>query len=254
MLWVYINGHGSDSLFLNPPPVELLSDYIVDNGLSGFCQKLIELAVYYRYPLLNLAITSFKDATVSKFFASHKIKPYFDLAPWLRVSSRFFKDNNLCHPLLMKLDSVSKGKFLHVASIFSTLASVNEDIRVLEQKVFYPFLSQPLIELALGIPSYRTFENFYDRYPVRKAISKAYHTNLVWRKDKGETSGVFQLGLKENLAEILEFCLEGRIIKQGLIDSNLLYANIKNIINGVIDFQWPLIYLICLEIYLYNWF
>ena len=83
---------------------------------------------------------------------------------------------------------------------------------------YYPFLYEPVVEFALSFPTYELFDKGYDRYPLRKAVSEIFKTDTVWRRDKSQTTGLFQLGIKQNLDHVLDICLKGHFVKQGLID------------------------------------
>ena len=87
----------------------------------------------------------------------------------------------------------------------------------------------------------------------RKAISDTFKTDSVWRKDKGETSGIMQRGLKKNEKRILDLCLEGKMVKQGLINKDKLSAGILGVMNGQTDYLWAIINLICAEIFMNYW-
>ena len=111
--------------------------------------------------------------------------------------------------------------------------------------------SQPIIELCLSISTFNTYEKGYDRYNFRKAITESfpqYSTNL-WRKDKGETTGVAQLCAKANKNYILALCMEGKCVQHGIINKNLLYDEIHSFMEGKPDYLWPISNLISLEIF-----
>jgi len=253
----FMSGHGGDHIFLCPPPTESLCDFLIEKGLKGFGSETKEIAMIYRKPLLPLAKETLK-ALFSYMTSKHKVsrqKYDFQKAPWFKKEMFKIADKISLHPFYnhAKTTKILPGKFRHIDIIYDGLATITDDVVNHNNPVFYPLFSQPLLELALSIPTYESYSQGYNRYPFRSAISKHFKTNSVWRKDKGETSGVFQMGLKKNKKRIMELCLEGRVAQEKLIDKDLLYKNINDIMNGSIDFQWPLTNLISLEIYMNYW-
>lgn len=75
----------------------------------------------------------------------------------------------------------------------------------------------------------------------------------MWRRDKSETTGIFQLGIKKNLEHVLTICLEGQFVKKGFIDREGLHKTIMLISSGDIKHLWPLTHLASLEIFLELW-
>lgn len=68
-------------------------------------------------------------------------------------------------------------------------------------------------------------------------MSDAFKINVVWRQDKGETSGIIQKALKKNENHVLDICLNGNF-KESLIDKKILPKMIKGMIYGQTDNDW----------------
>lgn len=240
---LFMSGQGGDHIFLCPPPVSTVSDYILENGFKGAAQKLQEISMYYRmplYPVLRETISCLWRYTFSKYPRSHDT-----LSPsWLikDAESKF-------HCYDPKPNRILPGKFAQINALYEAIVSISSDIL----KTFHPLLSQPMMELAMSIPTYDLYAQGYNRYPFRRAISRSFNTQTVWRKDKGNTTGVFQNGLKQNLKEVLALCLEGHCVRQGIVKPDPLHKHIKIIAGGQNDCLWPLIHLISTEIYLRHW-
>ncbi len=98
-----------------------------------------------------------------------------------------------------------------------------------------------------------SFNDSYNRYVFRREISNFFNSDAVWRKTKGQTTGVFQRSLVENRDYILELCLNGFVAKAGLIKSKILEKYISRISKGLTDYQWSLIHLLCYEIFVGCW-
>lgn len=257
---VHMSGHGGDHIFMCPTPVESLCDYLLEKGGKGFYPKLKEISIMFRKPLFPILKKMFY-CFFSYYFCSHYKRPsylsiQYNKIPWF-TNELFNREQQVTyHPFFYekKTAKILPGKLKHIESIYKGLSSVKKDVRDNKTNpVFFPFFSQPLIELALSIPTYASFKNGYNRYHFRKAISRTFKTNAVWRRDKGETSGIMQIGLKKNEQHILELCLKGKALQTGSFNKELLHKSIKKTIYGQTDHQWPITNLISLEIFLKYW-
>lgn len=250
-----MDGHGGDQLFLASPYGETLCDYFLDKGFKGILTKLYALSNIHRQPGL--------------FFIKQSIKYLYRYLCGLGYQSEAFpnndiswfekKFNELVKPEIFypsywsRLSELPPGKAKHILSIYHSAFFADGGLGTFEMPVFYPYLSQPLVELALSIPSYETFNHTHSRNQFRQAISRSFNTDLVWRQSKGETSGIVQLGLRKNSKRVLELCIEGVFSQQGLVSKEKLYRHIKLIEHGLMKNQWPLINLLAAELWFEAW-
>lgn len=256
---MHISGHGGDHLFMTCPPVTSVSDYLVTCGTAGLAGKTRDLYLQYREPIWSVMLGVMKGAVSYYLRRAHPAAPPlnpFYRAPWLHpeVYSRekkmryhpFFNRNTGAHCL--------PGKWHHIEAIYNGLATIRADVRDRgTNPVFFPLFSQPLIELALSIPTYESYQNGFSRFLFREALSSAFQTDAVWRRDKGHTGGVSQRGLKKNQKWLLELCLEGELSKQGLIDRDELQNGIHEVMAGLIDYEWAVTNIICAETFMSSW-
>jgi asparagine synthase (glutamine-hydrolysing) len=256
----YMSGHGGDHIFMCPPPVTSLCDYLIEKGGNGFNTKAMELYAIFREPIFSMAskilngIISYylSSQYAQSFYAINKIKS----APWFNKDVYLLEKQMHYHPFFDKEKTTKSlpGKFWLIEGIYSGLSTIKTDIRDDgTNPIFFPLFSQPLLELALSIPTYESYRYGYNRYLFRKAISDTFNTNAVWRQDKGETSGIEQRGLKRNEKRILELCLDGKLVKQGLVNKEKLHTGILKIINGQTDYQWAITDIICAETFMNYW-
>jgi len=256
----YISGHGGDHIFMCPPPITSICDYLIEKGTKGINIKVKELYAIFREPIFLMA-RNLVDGLISYYLYSkynqsiyviNKIKS----APWFNNDIYLLEKEMSYHPFFYKENTTKSlpGKFWLIESIYSGLSTIKTDIRDDgTNPIFFPLFSQPLIELALSIPTYDSYGYGYDRYLYRKAISDKFKNNAVWRQDKGETSGIDQRGLKRNEKHILELCLDGKLVKEGLVNKEKLHIGILEIMNGQTDYLWAVTDIICAEIFMNYW-
>ncbi|OJW47907.1 MAG: hypothetical protein BGO67_03180 [Alphaproteobacteria bacterium 41-28] len=254
----FLNGHGSDHIFMCPPSRKLVSDYILEKGITEYKGQLKSIAQFYRDPLFSTFKLNFKSLS-SHFLSIKKESRYRKekinkIPKWIKKE---FIQNNSCayfHPIYESLpQKVLPGKYDQIEALYDGFASIQVEMMNQVDPTFYPFLYEPAVEFALSFPTYKLFEKGYDRYPLRKAVSETFKTDTVWRRDKSQTTGLFQLGVKQNLEHVLAICLEGHFVRQELIDKEGLYQTINLIANGDAKNFWPFMHLASAEIFLRYW-
>ncbi|MBL8675839.1 MAG: hypothetical protein JNJ47_00180 [Alphaproteobacteria bacterium] len=247
----FIDGFGGDQLFIANVERDFLCDYILNKGLKGFLHKLIETCQINRQSAIDYSLS-----TVSNLISyNYKNKLFFKVEPsWFQPKFKeLIRREILYPPFWQEIKKLPPGKAKHVFAIYQGSFYAENGLSSYGRSIIYPFLSQPLIELALSIPTYETYGGDYSRNIFRNAISQHFQTDLVWRQSKGETSGIFQLGLYTNRKRALELCMEGQFAQQGLLIKEELYNHIKKIEHGLITHQWPLINLLAAELWFEAW-
>jgi len=256
---IFLSGHGSDHIFQRPPSKKSVSDYFLERGLKGLKEKIDEVSHFYRDPFLSIL----KNNSVSLFnyflYKRSKKRHAGDLED-KKLTPKWFKEKLLKtvvfdfkHPIYENLPArVLPGKYEQIDAFYEGIASMNSEINPLNPTC-HPFLCEPIVNFALSIPSYELFNKRFDRYPLRNSISNRFNTETVWRRDKGQTTGVFQIGIKQNLNYVLNICLEGELVKQGFIDKDELYKTILLISSGGMNDMWPFTNLASVEMFMNYW-
>lgn len=253
----FLSGHGSDHIFMRPPSKRSVSDYILEKGLKGSKERLNNITFFYRDSLFS--ILKENVMSISSHFFSRRLEKRHSkntrdkTLSWVKQEVYQKASVDFVHPIYRHLPlHVLPGKYEQIDALYEGLASLHMEMNPINP-TYYPFLYEPVVEFALSFPTYDLFDKGYDRFPLRKSISDHFKTKTVWRRDKSGTTGVFQLGLKENLKHVLDICLEGQFVKQGLIDREGLRKTIMLISNGDIKHMWPFAFIASAEIFLKCW-
>lgn len=254
---LFMCGQGGDEIFMAPPTIGSLNDLILNRQWNQVKNKLRDLSYFYQIPIYSL-LKTFMGNLWRYFlrvpYRSCIIEEKIDESPWISKELLNLSKKKLKHPYLSQYaKKLPPGKWNQLEFIFKGLAGIHQDIKPWPDARFYPLLSQPMIELALSIPTFDLYDQGHDRYPFRSSISRFFNTDYVWRKDKGETSGVFQRGLQKNRELALSLCLEGRFAKEKLIDREKLETEIHKFLLGGRGCQWPMTRLIAAELYFSYW-
>lgn len=252
-----LSGHGSDHIFMRPPSKRSIADYILEKGLRGSKIQLNNITQFYRdslSPILKANAISLGSYAFSYRLHKRRSKNKKDERPdWIMQALFQRSSREFLHPIYETLpEKILPGKHDQIDSFYEGLASIHMEMNRMSPMA-YPFLYEPVVEFALSFPTYALFHKGYDRYPLRQSISDHFKTETVWRRDKSQTTGIMQLGVKKNLESILGLCLEGHFVKQGLVDKEGLRKTIMLIGTGDINHLWPFMHLASAEIFLKFW-
>ncbi len=254
---IFLSGHGSDNIFMMPPTKMCIADYFLTHGTQGLVGKIKDITHFYRDSLTPL-LTENLVSLVRYLFAVKPNKRGSRFIedrppPWLTKKSYQYITPKFVHPVYQNvLSRILPGKYVQFDYLYEGLASIQTKIND-PYPEYYPFFCEPMVECAFSFATYNLFKNRQDRYPLRQAVSSHFHTDNVWRRDKGDTTGIFQLGVKKNIDYVMELCLEGEMVKQGLIDKEGLYQTILLISNGDNTDSWSFTWLASIEIFLRMW-
>ncbi|MBA3814411.1 MAG: hypothetical protein H0X26_07995, partial [Alphaproteobacteria bacterium] len=256
--FTFLSGHGSDHIFMRPPSKRSTADYFLEKGLKGYKTQLESVAHFYRDPLYVIFKEN-AESLWSHLRSQHPTKrdiakPVDETPQWIQSAVHQSTSPEFIHPVYSNLPKkLLPGKYDQIDAVYEGLASIHMAMESQVDPTFYPFLYEPVVEFALSFPTYELFDKGYDRYPLRKSVSETFKTDTVWRRDKSQTTGLFQLGIKRNLGYILDLCLEGQFVKQGLIDRKGLQNTINLIGSGDIKHIWPFMHLASAELFLRYW-
>lgn len=254
---VLLSGHGSDHIFMMPPTQMSIADYLLTQGTQGLVGKIKEITHFYRdslTPVLIQNMMSLNRYLFAKKYDKRGSKSSQDKPPhWLTKKVHQYTTVKFAHPVYRELPSrILPGKYEQIDALYEGLASIHTNVDI-HNSVYYPFFCEPVAEFAFSFATYNLFKNGYDRYPLRQAVSSHFHTDTVWRRDKGETTGILQLGVKKNIDYVTKLCLEGELVKRGFIHKEGLSKTISLISNGDNNELWPFLQLASIEIFLRMW-
>ena len=220
---VLLNGHGGDAIFLAPPPFSVPIDAIAKLRLKQALNATYNLAITYRLPLLSILSRSVAAAT--QFFhgaLNYTASPAIAPLPKTRSASGLY-DDVLTHYRLM----LQPARRYQIAALGATLDETVIQVRPHNKRPVLPFLSQPMVELALQLEPDELFTGYHNRLPIRKSAYNAAKLPNLWRRDKGDTTHSVLLGIQTHYHYIREICLDGYCVTQGMVHPQELDKLIK---------------------------
>ncbi|MES2067822.1 MAG: asparagine synthase-related protein [Pseudomonadota bacterium] len=122
------------------------------------------------------------------------------------------------HPWLDRSGEMPPGKQGHLATLLRAINHMEHRDKALAVPLVSPLMSQPIIEAALGIPSWEFCRGGVDRAVARQAFARRLPPKIVNRRGKGGPDGFVAQIIHRHRAEIRERLLEGRLVRHGLLD------------------------------------
>ncbi|MCG1038964.1 MULTISPECIES: asparagine synthase C-terminal domain-containing protein [Burkholderiaceae] len=245
-----ISGHGGDSLFLAPPPFGALADAALTWQWQRLVRVAMDLALIRRAPLTQVVTAAARSLFSSDLFENNG--GTLDLLSE-EAQHESFDRRAYLHPFLQQNKVRLPGQLYQLALAFLTLDDIRSPAYPFTQPTHYPFLCQPMVEFALSIPSYDHFEGAHNRIVLRKSVSAATGYPNLWRRNKGETSGIDLLGIRDHKDHMMVRCLEGFLAKEGYLDVKRTRAAIQHSSKGHSKYFMGLLHLYAAELFVQGW-
>jgi asparagine synthase (glutamine-hydrolysing) len=213
-------GHGGDQLFYRTNAWFGAADFLMSQGMGP---ALFEVA-------LDAARL---DRTSVWSVLGRAMRHYVSGRPW-RVESEFTprrgtvlrqdvmhdisRDSDLVHPWLRAPGRAPNGKIFHVwqllfpAEYYNPLGSESDPEQVT------PLFSQPLLELAMRIPTWLLTLGGWDRAMARRAFERDLPHRIVTRQTKGGQEEHAKSILVRNMDFAREWLLDGHLVREQLVE------------------------------------
>lgn len=248
---LYIKGYGGDHVFMQRPAIDSVVDAFLKEDLFKALRSIKQLCAINRENIFHI----FKENAKSLFrrmVSGSAIQTYAAIPTWLNVDASAIDKNILWHPALHGLKEMP-GKARQVNDIYLSLSSLAPRFSFDKEAPFNVFLTQPVIEWALSVPSYELYGEEIDRYPVRKSIRSKFGSDSIWRQEKSTNAGSLLEGINKNFKHVHETFLNGFYVRNGYVNPESLALDLSLIASGDLENLWSVCQLYCGEIFLSQW-
>lgn len=130
--------------------------------------------------------------------------------------------NWLVHSWVSKVDDVPEGKLWLISALCGEGWYDSHFRGPDDPPVVAPYISQPLVELCLRIPTYLNVRRAWDRATMRRAFASDLPAEIVRRSTKGTPTPWLKEVLTRNAPFIREFLLDGMLAREGILDRRKL--------------------------------
>jgi asparagine synthase (glutamine-hydrolysing) len=124
----------------------------------------------------------------------------------------------LAHPWLRDVEGVPLAKLWQISTLFTEGFYDAHFRQHGDAPVVAPFLSQPLVELCLRIPTHWNAKRGRDRAVVRGAFAREMPDEILHRTGKGSPNGWLVAMIDRDRAFVREFLLDGLMVRHGVVD------------------------------------
>jgi asparagine synthase (glutamine-hydrolysing) len=132
------------------------------------------------------------------------------------------RDSDLVHPWLRAPGRAPNGKIFHAWQLLFPAEYYNPLGRDVDPEFVTPLFSQPLLELAMRIPTWLLTRGGWDRAMARRAFEHELPRTIVTRQTKGGQEEHAKSILTRNVTFARELLLDGHLVREQLVQRDQL--------------------------------
>jgi asparagine synthase (glutamine-hydrolysing) len=215
----FFTGYGGDQIFYQSRASHAAGDFLKRHGLrAALLAVALDAARVDRLSIWAVLGQAFAAAWFGKRwspyqerFVPHSIIPD-------RIVRDISRDSDLVPPLFRGADGAPNGKRYHAygtlfpADFYHPLASESHPEQV------SPLFSQPLLEVAMRIPTWVLTRGGWDRAIARRAFQHDMPRRIVVRRTKGGREGHSKALLLRNLDFVRSLLLDGNLVRERILE------------------------------------
>lgn len=210
-----VDGAGGDNIFAYLNTAAPVLDAWACGGASSVWRTINDLAVLHSETLwatARFAWRKMRRGTSTMWPANHDF-----LMP-----GAIARESD-AHPWLELPPNVRPGAREHVRSIVG-IPHFFSDPAPGMPATLHPLLAQPIVELALRIPTHLWITDGRDRAVARAAFANLLPEAVRRRRGKGALGEMFRIQFRDLQPALSAFLLKGRLVEAGIADSRAIDA------------------------------
>lgn len=216
----FVSGNGGDNVFGYSQSAAAIADRWLDQGLSrGVFRTLRDVCQQTGSSLVEAVQGAIRLRRRRHY--QWRPQPAFLHREMLMTPSEEYD-----HPWLRSPCGSLPGKAAHIAALLR-VQPLLEPARSAAAPVFYPLISQPVIEACLAIPSWAWRTGGRDRAVARDAFAQDLPDAIIRRRIKGGPDGFSAAIIRYHRAEIRMRLLEGNLAQHNIIDRAAIEAVLR---------------------------
>ncbi len=229
---VMFSGAGGDQVFFQRRCTWPAADYLSAHGFGrGFVGASLDAARLGKVSLWR----SMRSALVDRRRAGDDqwgIGQFFKLVRRDALDSLCDADRYK-HPDLQRAGQLPIGKYHHLRDLIDPPGYYDPYLPEAAPELLNPLLSQPLVELCLGLPTWLLSHGGRSRALERQAFANDIPRQIVNRQSKGGMDEHTARVLHRNLPLARSLLLDGHLVREGLLDRSKLEAVLSGRLSGV---------------------
>lgn len=218
----FFTGIGGDNVFYASRSGAALVDQYRSQGIGhGLLRTLREIS-----DITECSMWTVANAAIRTSRGRPKRRARQD--QFLSADAAAMPSSMMRHDWLETMDPRIPGKVGHITMILRACRNLELYPRASHGPQIAPLLSQPLVEFALGVPSWQWFSGGRDRAIARDAFSRDLPEQLVQRRSKGGPTG-FMIDLyAKKKSELRHFLLNGQLVRQNIVDAQEISDHLRS--------------------------
>lgn len=237
-------GVGGDQVFYQPPFNLGALDYVRRHGIGKDSLRIaIEASRYGRKSLIRTFRDMARECIAPAPCYNYVHQLFFEELKIPLVNPDFVGaggHERFLHPLLIPNDRDLKSKYVHIlcCALFSLEYYDHLDTEYYAPRV-RAYLTQPIIETCLRIPTWIMSLGGVNRGLARKAFLSDLPSDIVRRSSKSTPGGYYNEIYDHNIDFLREYLLDGVMVREGILLRDKLEAALtkKDLFLNVIKFQ-----------------
>ena len=227
-------GVGGDNVFYQPARNLSALDYVRKHGLLSkhSVRVAIEASRYGRKSLYSTFREMWREKHNPAPCNEFVLKSFFENAQNPLINSEFLGSGGHekhLHPLLIPQDNSPKGKQMHIlmCALFSIEHYDCLDLEYLAPRI-HVFLTQPIVELCLRIPTWILTYHGLERGLARQAFRNDLPLDILRRFSKSTPVDYYNDLYDHNIDLIREYLLEGILTQEGILNRKTLETSLNH--------------------------
>jgi asparagine synthase (glutamine-hydrolysing) len=223
----FTSGQGGDHVFFETRTPLIAADFARTHGIaSGLFLEALHAARLTRTSVWHVlgAVIEYGLLKRPHDYASMYVTPESLVSP---DAAESISSEYIYHPWLLQSGNLPPAKIAQIWAIVdfqkyhdpSVLTDATDNLPVL--------LSQPIVELCLRIPTYLLCCGELDRGLTRRAFAPELPPAITYRRLKSATTDYFSIILANNLPFMRELLLDGRLVREGLLNRAKLEKKLR---------------------------
>jgi asparagine synthase (glutamine-hydrolysing) len=215
------SGYGGDQLFYQARARYAAADYLSRYGVRpALFGVALDAARVDRMSVWGVLREAFAHGLLRRRWTQGS--EVGDRRPLLRadVVRDISRDENLLHPWLRAPGNLSSGKIWHAYQLLFPFDFYNPLGSDTDPEPVTPLFSQPLLELALRIPTWLLTLGGWDRALARRAFQHDVPRPIVTRRTKGGQEEHAKSILVRNLGFARDLLVRGQLVRERILDAD----------------------------------